>query len=51
MVGEKEQRCLNTVKRSLNSEESLKKYFGLLQEDIDELYDILYTINLNENVN
>ena len=51
MVGEKEQRCLNTVIRSLNSEESLKKYFGLLQEDIDEINDILKTINPNEKVN
>ena len=50
MVGKKEQRCLNTVIRSLNSEESLKKYFGLLQEDIDEINDILKTINPNEKL-
>jgi len=28
MIGEKEQRCLNTVIRSLNSEGSLKKYLA-----------------------
>ena len=48
MVGEKEQRCLNTVIRSLNSEVSIKKYFGLLKEDIDEINDILKTTKANE---
>ena len=50
MIGEKEQRCLNTVIRSLNCEGSLKKYFGLLQEDIDEINNILKTINPNEKL-
>lgn len=50
MVGEKEQRCLNTVIRSLSSEGSLKKYFGLLQYDIDEINDILKTVKANEKL-
>ena len=50
MVGEKEQRCLNTVIRSLNSEGSLKKYFGLLKNDIDEINDILKTAESNEKL-
>ena len=50
MVGEKEQRCLNTVIRSLKSEGSLKKYFGLLKDDIDEINDILKTAESNERL-
>ena len=50
MVGEKEQRCLNTVIRSLNSEGSLKKYFGLLKDDIDEINDILKITKQNEKL-
>ena len=50
MVGEKEQRCLNTVIRSLKSEGSLKKYFGLLKDDIDEINDILKTAESNEKL-
>lgn len=50
MVGEKEQRCLNTVIWSLNSEGSLKKYFGLLKEDIDEINDILKITKPNEKL-
>lgn len=50
MVGEKEQRCLNNVIRSLNSEGSLKKYFGLLKDDIDEINDILKTAESNEKL-
>lgn len=49
MVGEKEQRCLNTVIRSLKSEGSLKKYFGLLKDDIDEINDILKTADQMKN--
>ncbi len=50
MVGEKEQRCLNVVIRNLNSEESLKKYFGLLKDDIDEVKDILKNAKPNEKL-
>ena len=50
MVGEKEQRCINTVIKSLNSKGSLKKYFGLLQEDIDEINDILKITKPNEKL-
>lgn len=50
MIGEKEQRCLNTVIRNLNSERSLKKYFGLLKDDIDEVKDILKNAKPNEKL-
>lgn len=50
MVGEKEQRCLDTVIKSLNSEGSLKKYFGLLKEDIDEINNILKNTKNNEKL-
>lgn len=50
MIGEKEQRCLNTVIRSLDSEGSLKKYFGLLKEDIDEVNGILKNAKQNEKL-
>lgn len=47
MRGEKEQRCLNIVRNNCSSKENLKKYFGLFQEDIEEIDNILKSAKPN----
>lgn len=51
MRGENEQKCLNIVRNNCSSKESLKKYFGLFQEDIEEIDDILRSAKPNDKDN